>query len=186
MMEELALHILDLMENSLAAGADRLVLDITEEPADNTMRIELLDNGRGMEEKAREMALDPFFTTRTTRRVGLGLPLFRATARQCGGDLFLISEPGKGTRVVVTLELNHIDRPPLGNMGATVAAVLGRKEQLELTYRHRRGQRVFEFSTSWLKKELGDVPLNLAPVLKWVEVYVNEGLKALYGGEGGP
>ncbi|MGI9950981.1 ATP-binding protein [Moorellaceae bacterium AZ2] len=182
-MEELALHLLDLMENSLAAGADRLELRIQEDLAANRMIIELMDDGRGMEEGEIEAALDPFFTTRASRRVGLGLPLFRATARQCGGDLTLSSRPGEGTRVVATFELNHIDRPPLGNMGATIAAVLGREVPVELYYRHQRGQEVFEFSTSRLREILGDIPFNLAPVLAWVRDFVNQGLQRLHGGE---
>lgn len=183
MMEELSLHILDIMENSLAAGASFLKLKIFEDPQDNRMVIELADNGRGMNEKERETALDPFFTTRTTRRVGLGLSLLRATAEQCGGSLTLVSQPGEGTRVVVTLELNHIDRPPLGDMGATIASILSREEPLEVYYYHQRGKEAFEFSTSRLKEHLGDIPLNLPPVLKWVQSHINEGLKALYGGE---
>lgn len=183
MMEELSLHILDLMENSLAAGADCIKLRIIEDPAGNRMVIELIDNGRGMSEKEAEAALDPFFTTRTTRRVGLGLPLFKATAQQCGGTLTLVSEPGQGTRVVAAMELKHIDRPPLGNMGATIAAILGREEPPELHYYHRRGPKSFKFSTPWLKKHLGDIPFNLAPVLEWVQSYINEELKGLHGGE---
>ncbi|MCG0277480.1 MAG: ATP-binding protein [Thermanaeromonas sp.] len=183
MMEELALHILDIMENSLAAGASLLELTILEDPVANRMIIELTDNGRGMSEKERQAALDPFFTSRTTRRVGLGLSLLRATAEQCGGSLTLVSQPGKGTRVVVTLELNHIDRPPLGDMGATIASILSREDPPEVYYYHQRGKEAFEFSTSWLKEQLGDIPVNLAPVLKWVQSHIDEGLKALYGGE---
>lgn len=185
MMEELSLHILDLMENSLAAGASLLELKIIEDPAANWMVIELTDNGKGMSEGEAEAALDPFFTTHTTRRVGLGLPLFKATAQQCGGSLTLISQPGKGTRVVVTLELSHIDRPPLGDIGATIASILSREEPPEVYYYHQRGKKAFEFSTSWLKDQLGDVLINLAPVLKWVQSHINEGLKALHGGEDG-
>ncbi|MGB9783032.1 MAG: ATP-binding protein [Moorellaceae bacterium] len=183
MMEELSLHVLDLMENSLAAGASFLELRIIEDPRTNRMVLELTDNGKGMSEEEAQAALNPFFTTRTTRRVGLGLSLFKATAEQCGGTLSLTSRPGKGTRVVVTLELDHVDRPPLGNMGATIAAVLGREELGELRYYHRRGDEVFEFSTSWLKQHLGNTPFNLAPVLQWVENYINRGIRALHGGE---
>ncbi|HBT47221.1 MAG TPA: ATP-binding protein [Peptococcaceae bacterium] len=182
-MEELALHLLDLMENSLAAGACRLELKIREDIAANLMAIELVDDGRGMEEGEIKAALDPFFTTRTSRRVGLGLSLFRATARQCGGDLTLSSRPGAGTRVAVIMELNHVDRPPLGDMGATIAAALARELPLELYYRHERDGKVFEFSSTRLKEILGDIPFNLAPVLTWVRDFVNGGLQKLYGGE---
>lgn len=182
-MEELALHILDLLENSLAAGAGRLELNITEDAAANRLIIEVADDGRGMNKEQAGAALDPFFTTRRTRRVGLGLPLLKSTAEQCEGSLTLASQPGKGTRVVATMALNHVDCPPLGNLGATIAAVLGGEEPPELLYRHRVNGKEFTFSTAWLKTHLGEVPLQMAPVLKWVQDYINRSITELHGGE---
>lgn len=183
-MDELALYILDLLENALTDGATRLELSIGEDPETNLLTVELVDNGRGMAPDQVRRATSAFYTTRTTRRVGLGLSLLKALAEQCGGTLALASEPGKGTRVLVTMRLDHLDRPPLGDMGASIAAALSRDVPPDLVYRHRRGTREFFFSSSWLKEFLGDVPVNLAPVLAWVKDYINDGLKKLAGGNG--
>ena len=104
-MEELALHVLDLAQNSLAAGATLVIIIINEDTMANRLTIGIEDNGRGMESEFVVQVLDPFTTTRTTRRVGLGLPLLFMTARQCGGDLTIDSEPGRGTKVTATFEL---------------------------------------------------------------------------------
>ncbi|SMB98922.1 Histidine kinase-, DNA gyrase B-, and HSP90-like ATPase [Thermanaeromonas toyohensis ToBE] len=178
-MEELALHILDLMENSLAAGASVLELHIVEDKDAGQVYIELKDNGRGMKKEEAQGCLDPFFTTRKTRRVGLGLPLFRATAEACGGFLEVKSCPGEGTRVFVAMQLNHVDCPPLGDMGATIAAILSREEPVEIWYLHRVNEKEFTFSSKEVKTILGEIPLNLAPVLRWIKDYINEGLRRL-------
>lgn len=182
-MEELALHILDLLENALAAGARLIIVNIIEDTERGVITIEVEDDGRGIEAEALAQILDPFYTTRKTRKLGLGLPLFQATAAQCGGDLTLESRPGEGTRVVATLKLGHPDLPPLGDMGATIAAALSSEQEADIIYRHRRGQKEFQFSSSWLKLHLGEVPLNCGPVLDWVRRYINKGLAELYGGE---
>ncbi|CEP67939.1 Signal transduction histidine kinase, core [Moorella glycerini] len=183
-MEELALHILDLLENALAAGARQILITIEEDEDRDLLTIEVRDDGRGMGAETLQKALDPFYTTRTTRKVGLGLPLFQATAAQCGGNVTLESQPGQGTRVVATMKLSHPDLPPLGDMGATIAAALSREEPVELVYYHRRGPKEFHFSSAWLQLHLGEVPLNCGPVLDWVQRYINKGLAELYGGEG--
>ncbi|WP_406676557.1 ATP-binding protein [Moorella sp. ACPs] len=183
-MEELALHILDLLENALAAGARRIFITVEEDAGRDLLTIEVRDDGRGMEAEALQKALDPFYTTRATRKAGLGLSLFQATAAQCGGNVALESRPGQGTRVVATMQLSHPDLPPLGDMGATIAAALSREEPVELVYYHRRGQKEFKFSSTWLQLHLGEIPLNCGPVLDWVQRYINKGVAELYGGEG--
>ncbi|MGI9860201.1 ATP-binding protein [Moorella naiadis] len=182
-MEELALHLLDLLENALAAGARHILITIVEDAEGDRLTITVQDDGRGMGAAARQRAMDPFYTTRTTRKVGLGLSLFQATATQCDGALSLTSQPGQGTRVVATMRLSHPDLPPLGDMGATVAAALSREEPVEIVYQHRRGGREFQFSSAWLQLHLGEIPLNCGPVLDWVQRYINKGLAELYGGD---
>lgn len=182
-MEELALHLLDLLENALAAGARHILIIIEEDAQGDRLTITVQDDGRGMEAEALEKALDPFYTTRTTRKVGLGLSLFQATAAGCEGNVTLQSRPGQGTRVVATMKLGHPDLPPLGDMGATIATALSREEPVELVYHHRRGLREFKFSSAWLQLHLGEVPLNCGPVLDWVQRYINKGLAELYGGD---
>jgi anti-sigma regulatory factor (Ser/Thr protein kinase) len=183
-MEELALHILDLLENALEAGARYIQVTVNEDAESDEISIEVQDDGHGMGAEALQKALDPFYTTRTTRRVGLGLSLLQATAVQCGGNLAVESRPGQGTRVEATMKLSHPDLPPLGDMGATIAAALSREEPVELVYHHRRGPKEFHFSSAWLQLHLGEVPLNCGPVLDWVQRYINKGVAELYGGEG--
>jgi len=182
-MDELALYLLELMENSLTAGATRLELEIEEDPQANLLTVRLRDNGRGMTPEEASRATSAFYTTRTTRRVGLGLSMIKALAEECGGSFELGSETEKGTAVVFAVPLNHLDCPPLGDMGATVAACLSRDQPVDLLYRHRRGGQEFCFSSRWLKEFLGEVPVNLAPVLAWVRGYVNAGLEKLAGGK---
>jgi anti-sigma regulatory factor (Ser/Thr protein kinase) len=182
-MEELALHLLDLLENALAAGARHILITIEEDSERDRLLVTVQDDGRGMEAAALEKALDPFYTTRTTRKAGLGLSLFQATAVQCDGTLTLESRPGQGTRVVAAMRLSHPDLPPLGDMGATIATALSREEPVELIYRHRRGRQEFQFSSAWLQLHLGEIPLNCGPVLDWVQRYINKGLAELYGGD---
>ncbi|BCV21973.1 ATP-binding protein [Moorella sp. Hama-1] len=182
-MEELALHLLDLLENALAAGARHILITIEEDEKGDRLTITVQDDGRGMGTEALQKALDPFYTTRNTRKVGLGLSLFQATATQCDGALSLDSQPGQGTRAVATMRLSHPDLPPLGDMGATIATALSREEPVELVYHHRRGSREFKFSSAWLQLHLGEIPLNCGPVLDWVQRYINKGLAELYGGD---
>lgn len=182
-MEELALHLLDILENALAAGARQIHITIDEDKDRDLLTVIIQDDGRGMGAEEVRRATDPFYTTRTTRKVGLGLSLFEATAKQCDGALSLASQPGRGTRVVATMRLSHPDLPPLGDIGATIAAALCREEPVDLVYRHRRGAGEFRFSSAWLRLHLGEIPLNCGPVLDWVQRYINKGLAELYGGE---
>lgn len=179
-MEELALHILDLLENALSAGARHVGITINEDTAGDRLVIEVWDDGCGMDAATLKRVLDPFYTTRTTRKVGLGLSLFQATAEQCEGNLVVESLPGKGTRVVAVMQLSHPDLPPLGDMGATVAAALSREEPVELVYHHRRGTKELEFSSSWMQLHLGEIPLNCGPVLDWVQRYINKELAEMH------
>lgn len=124
-MKDLSMHILDIVENSTRAGASLVTIEITEDTAKNLMSIAITDNGKGMTEEQMARALDPFFTTKTKRsHVGLGLPLLKNTAEQCGGNLLLESSPGKGTMVRATMILDHIDRPPLGDLNETLGVIM--------------------------------------------------------------
>ncbi len=122
------MHVLDAMQNAVEAGATRVHLSIVEDVEKDWMVIELMDNGRGMEQDFANKVLDPFVTSRTTRHVGLGLPLFAAAARRCEGDLHIESAPGKGTRLQASFRLSHWDRAPLGDMPAALLSVLLAKD----------------------------------------------------------
>ncbi|MGI6129340.1 MAG: ATP-binding protein [bacterium] len=182
-MEELALHILDLAQNSLAAGASELEIVVNEDIASNLLTMSIKDNGRGMDKEFVNRVLDPFTTTRTTRRVGLGLPLLYMTARQCGGDLTILSTVGQGTCVTATFELNHWDLPPLGSMAATVVSLLVGRPDVDLVYRHTVGEQEFELDTKQIKAEIGPTALSEPKVLVFIRAYIEHELAKLYGGE---
>ncbi|MFW6381752.1 MAG: ATP-binding protein [Bacillota bacterium] len=183
-MKELSLHILDIMQNSLAAGADCIELTIRENRQQDQLIIEIRDNGRGMDRDQQQQVTDPFVTSRQTREVGLGLPLLSEAARRCGGELKLESTPGEGTRVEAWFQYNHIDRAPLGDMPGTIVSLLAVNPELELVYRHYLNQRQFVFKTSEIRQELEGVALNHSRVLNWIEDYLRQGLKDLQKGDG--
>lgn len=176
-MRELALHVLDVLENSLEAGATEISLVINEDLPGDKLSILVQDNGRGMDEATLQRVLDPFFTTRTTRHVGLGLPLLAAAARRCDGDLVLDSAPGRGTTLTTTFRHSHIDRAPLGDMAGTLLAFLlgDRGDALHLSYRHLRNGREFALDTAALHAELDGVPLSHPLVRDWLQDYLVEG-----------
>jgi len=177
---ELSLHILDMLENSIEAGATRVELRIEEDLEADRLTIEIIDNGKGMDEKTLARVLDPFFTTRRTRHVGLGLPLFAAAAEWCNGGLHIESLVGQGTRVVATFQHSHIDRAPLGDVKGTLLVFLMTERPVDLHYVHRVDSRTFEFDTAELRAELGDVPLTHPAVRRWLGESIAEGEGELY------
>ncbi len=146
-MEDIALHILDIAQNSLEAGAGTIEIEITENLRENLLAIDVRDNGRGMDSDTLAKAMDPFFTTRTTRRVGMGLPLLAAAAKAAGGGLVIDSKPGKGTSIRATFQHNHLDRAPLGDIETTLMALLAAQQEKTIYFRHRLDDREFELDS---------------------------------------
>ncbi len=146
MMEDLSLHILDIAENAIAAGATRITVTVDEDEARDRLSIRVKDDGPGMSAEDVRRAADPFFTTKG-KRTGLGLPLLAQAAEQCGGRLTVSSVPGKGTNVVARFRYRHIDRPPLTNMAGTLAVLVLGHPGITFRYRHTRGKRTFLFSS---------------------------------------
>lgn len=138
-MEDFSLHLLDVAENALTAGADRIEIGIFEQPEDDVMTIEIKDNGCGMDQRAVELVLDPFYTTKPGKRVGLGMPLLAQAAREAGGDLEIQTSPGEGTTVRATMQLSHPDLKPLGDMLQTMATLACSHPEVEFVFQHRRG-----------------------------------------------
>jgi hypothetical protein len=176
---ELSLHILDALENAVEAGATKIAIRIEENRERDFLGIRISDNGRGMEPDTAEKALDPFFTTRTVRSVGMGLPLFREAARRCEGDLELHSRPGRGTRLEARFRHSHIDRAPLGEMASVLLAVLFSNRTVDLDYTHRVDRRVFRFRTAEIRRELDGTPLTHPRVREWITALIEEGEKEL-------
>jgi hypothetical protein len=129
-----------------------------------------------MDAETAQRALDPFFTTRTTRHVGLGLPLLAAAAGRCEGGLTLESAPGRGTTVTTSFRHSHLDRAPLGDLpGTLLAFLLSERRELRLRYHHQQDGRVFTLDTAAIQAELGDIPLSHPQVRAWLHDYITEG-----------
>jgi anti-sigma regulatory factor (Ser/Thr protein kinase) len=178
-VQDLSLHILDIVENSLAAGSRRVEIRVDENIAADRMVIEIVDDGCGMDEERVRKALDPFFTTKTVRRVGLGLPLLEEACRMSNGEMRIESSPGKGTRVRATFQHSHIDRKPLGNMRDTLITLMAGHPQLDLLYEHRRGGKTFSLDTREIRAELGEIPLDAPQVLSALRKLIQSGLEEL-------
>jgi hypothetical protein len=178
-MEDLSLHVLDIAENSLSAGARHVGITVLESVREDLLTIEIADDGQGMGKAEAQRVTDPFFTTRTTRRVGLGLPLLLAAARAANGKLDIHAAPGKGMRVRATFQLSHIDRKPLGNMAETIVAIVAARPEIDITYRHDRDGESISFSTEEFRSQLGDVPLDTPEALAFIRRYLIQEEQAL-------
>ncbi len=178
-MRELSLHVLDALENSVEAGPTRISLLIEEDLCADELRIVIRDNGKGMSQDFVKQVLNPFTTTRKTRHVGLGLPLFVAAAQRCNGDLRVDSELGVGTTITATFQHSHIDRAPLGDIAGSIMAILLSARPVDVHYRHVVGDREFELDTADVRAELGEVPLTHPDVREWLEKTLAEGLASL-------
>ena len=150
-MRELSLHILDIAENGITAAADCIQILVNEARKEDLLTIVIEDNGRGMPAEKLKNPADPFKTSRTTRRVGLGISLLEAAARRCDGKLEIDSEAGRGTRVVTTFGYNHIDRAPLGDMAATITALIMGNPRIDFVYTHIIDTKDFILDTRELK-----------------------------------
>ena len=146
-MEDLALHILDIAQNSLEAGASTIEIELWENLSEDRLVIEVRDNGRGMDSETLAKATDPFFTTRSTRRVGLGLPLLAAAAKAAGGTFTIDSKPGQGSSITAIFQHGHIDRAPLGDIETTLMALLAGQPDKDILFRHQIEDRVFELDS---------------------------------------
>lgn len=175
-MKELSLHILDLAENGIRAGADLITIIVNEQISDNHMEITVGDNGSGVSPEMLERMVDPFVTTRTTRRVGMGLSLFKAAAEQCEGAFRITSELGKGTEVTASFRHDHIDRAPLGDMASTVTVMIAGYPEIDIDYRHLYDGREFLFLTREIREELGGIPLNEPAVLQHLKSAIRDEL----------
>lgn len=178
-MRELSLNILDIAQNSIAAGATIVTVRVEENSAADRLTLAVEDNGKGMTAEQVVQVMDPFYTTRTTRKVGMGIPLFRMAAEMAGGGLTIDSTPGAGTTVTAAFSLSNIDRMPLGDMADTMVTLIRLNPQLDFVYRHTVDGAVFELDTRTLRETLGEVPLNEPEVAGWISDYLAEGLAPL-------
>lgn len=168
-MEDLSLHILDIVENSITAGAANIGIKIHEDTKENLLLIEISDNGKGMDKEMLKNALDPFHTTRTTRNIGLGIPFLADAARDTGGDIAIKSVKGEGTTITATFRHDHIDRKPLGDIGKTLIVIIASNPDIDILFEYKKNNSEYMLDTAEIKKDLDSVPINTPGVIKAIE-----------------
>jgi anti-sigma regulatory factor (Ser/Thr protein kinase) len=179
-LQDLSLHILDIVENSITAGATMVKVAISENVKSDSLIISIGDNGCGMDKETLKKALDPFYTTRKSRRVGLGLSMFAQAAKEAGGNFEIKSKTGKGTVVTATFSYAHIDRKPIGNMVDTLIALIATSGlNVDFTYKHKKNGANYVFDTRHVKKELDGVAINHPEVLKFLKKEIMDGLSRI-------
>ncbi len=174
-MRELSLNVLDVAQNSITAGATLIEIDVAHSAKADTLSIRIADNGCGMTPEQIDQVTNPFYTTRTTRKVGLGVPLFKMAAEMTGGRFSITSEPGKGTCVESRFIPSHIDMTPLGDINATVSILIRCNPDLNFLFHRRTDTGEFTLDTTELRGVLGgDVPLDQPDVMAWIEEFLQE------------
>ena len=181
-MRELSLNILDIAQNSIAAGASLTTITVAEDTVKHELTITVSDNGCGMTAEQVVNVLDPFFTTRTTRKVGMGIPLFKLAAEQTGGCLKIESEKGKGTTTSALFKTDSIDFTPLGDVTSTVVILISMNTDRDFIYTRSRDSESFTLNTAEMREILGGVPLDEPEVVQWMKDYINEQTNILLGG----
>ncbi len=175
-MKDLALHILDILQNSVTAGAKLVQLNIEENPSADKYIVCITDDGKGMSEEMVQQVTDPFFTTRTTRKVGLGLPLLMQNAERTGGNLIIHSKPGEGTEVIATFKYSHIDRLPTGDIPGIFALTASSYTEIDFVYKHHTPEGSFIFDTAEIKETLEGVPINNPQVIAFMKDFIRDNL----------
>ncbi|MBF0557945.1 MAG: ATP-binding protein [Nitrospirae bacterium] len=177
-MEDLSLHLLDIAENSIDAGATRIDFTITENSDKDLLTFSISDNGRGMDAETLEKVSDPFFSTKTVRRkrFGLGIPLLKQAAEECSGSFSIESSPGNGTVTTAIFQRSHIDRKPLGNIGSSVVVLISGHPDIDFTLSYVRDSFSYRFDSASVREALDGVPINLPDVLILIKSDINEAI----------
>lgn len=178
-MRELSLNILDIAQNSIKAGADLIGIDVMEDTAGDLLTIRISDNGCGMSEEQVKSVVDPFFTTRTTRKVGLGVPLFKMEAEMTGGSFTIDSKLGAGTTLTAVFRPSHVDMIPLGDIGSVIHLLITCNPEIDFEYiRTKTGadgaEKRASLDTRALREQLGEIPFSEPEVSAWIRDYIAE------------
>ncbi len=175
-MKELSLHILDIAENSVNAGASKVEITVLENINKDKLTIIIEDDGKGMDAETVKRITDPFVTSRTTRKVGLGLPFLKAAAEACQGSLIIHSQPGVGTKIEVIFQRSHIDRMPLGDLQTTFLNLLIGYPQVHWVFNYQVDERSFTLDDQPIKEILAGVPLSEPSVINYLKNELFEGI----------
>lgn len=176
-MEDLSLHILDIVENSISASATSVSIEIIEDIDNDNILITISDNGKGMDEETIKKVFDPFYTTKNIRNFGFGIPLFAQTAQQCNGSLTINSKIGFGTTLTARLQRSHIDLIPLGDIGSTIVTLIISNPEIDYKLKYKKGYYVYEFESGELKTNIGIDGLLLPQTLKYIRDHINKGFE---------
>ena len=182
MMTELSLNVLDVAENSTRAGASLVQITIDADTLSDQLTITIADDGCGMTPEQTAQVTDPFFTSRTTRKVGLGVPFFKYAAEAAGGSFSIESQLGIGTTVKAVFVLSHIDRMPLGDISATIHTLVVYHPETDFVYRYRYNDSSFTLDTREFRQVLGDVPFDMPEISAYIMDYLNENKQETDGG----
>ena len=177
------MNVLDVAENSMRAQSENVIITITEDSEKDLMTIVIQDDGCGMTEEQVKQVTDPFFTTRTTRKVGLGVPFFKMAAEMAEGEFSIRSKLGEGTTTTATFRLSHIDRMPLGDIASTMQMLICSHEDVNVEYTQTVDGREFSVSTNQLKEVLEGVSLETPEIRMFIGDYLKENIEALYNTE---
>ncbi len=178
-MNDLSMHILDIVQNSISAGATRVILTVDEAPEADLLTIVIGDNGKGMTPEQVSRLSDPFFTSRTTRKVGMGIPLLMDSARQSGGDVRIESEPGKGTEVTAVFGYSNIDRPPLGDVANALMLLVSSNPALDFLFTYRYNGEEYLFDTVDVREILGDDALKDLTIIRNLEEMIKDNMREI-------
>jgi len=184
-LKEIALHMLDIAQNSVRAGADEISISLSESLSADTLTLTIADNGKGMDPETRRRATDPYFTSRTTRRVGLGLPLLQMNTTLAGGGMTIESAPGRGTTVVATFGYRHVDRPPLGDVSGTIALLILSNPGMNIIYNHICEGDGWSISTREIREELGEAAVTDLTIVRALREIIGENVREVRNNESG-
>ena len=176
-MNELSLNIIDIVQNSISAGAKNIKIRLIEDTMKDLVLLEVKDNGVGIGEETLHMVEDPFFTTKTEKHVGLGIPLLKETAEITNGKFNINSRKGEGTKIKATFKRSHIDLPPIGNLEDTILTLVFAAEDINLKFTYEKNGKIFEIETGKIKSMLGSITFSNPEVIKFLKEYIKENLK---------
>ncbi|TCT14981.1 histidine kinase/DNA gyrase B/HSP90-like ATPase [Natranaerovirga pectinivora] len=180
-MKEISMHITDIVSNSVRAKANNITVEVVEDLINNLLKVIIMDDGIGIDDELILTIKDPFVTSRTLRKIGLGIPLFDQTCNQCNGNLVIQSKKNQGTKITASMAYNHIDRPPLGDLPTSIAGIIISMDKSNFSYRHLYNNKKFEITSKEIYEILGnELSINNPKIYLWLKEYIKENISELY------
>lgn len=178
MMQNLSMYVLDIASNSIRAEATLIQIEMMNQDEADLISIEIKDNGKGMDEEMMKKVQDPFFSSRTTRKIGLGIPFFKDLSERCEGQFEFTSEVGVGTRIKSSMRKSHWDTPPMGDLGDAIIIAVTANESIHLIFKYMTDYGSFVFDSKEIQELLGDVSITTAEIMLWCKDYINQGINS--------